>query len=90
MASQPMPPARSLSVNSWFRHAVLQRLVVTVSCVGFWFLATGWPLGHGVSIGLLAFLTVLACVEKLCSIMNVVSVEKDWVRKMLSFSRGGS
>lgn len=24
--------------------------------------------------------TVFACVEKLCSILNMVSVEKDWVR----------
>ena len=29
--------------------------------------------------GFLAAVTVLACVEKLCSIMNMVSVERDWV-----------
>lgn len=29
---------------------------------------------------LFAMLTVLACIEKLASIMNLVSVEKDWVR----------
>ena len=27
-----------------------------------------------------ALLTVLACVEKLCAIMNLVAVERDWVR----------
>lgn len=25
-------------------------------------------------------LVLLACVEKLCSVMNFVAVEKDWVR----------
>lgn len=34
---------------------------------------------HVVDVCLLATLAFLACVEKLCSIMNLVSVERDWV-----------
>lgn len=33
-----------------------------------------------VNISLLATLAVLACIEKLGSIMNLISVERDWVR----------
>ena len=30
-------------------------------------------------LGLLAIVVVLACIEKLCAIMNTVAVERDWV-----------
>ena len=53
---------------------------MAASCVVFYALALHLPLGHGGDIGMLALLCFLACVEKLCSIMNMVSVEKDWVR----------
>ncbi|KAL7789675.1 Ferroportin1 domain-containing protein [Trichoderma afarasin] len=43
---------------------VFQRLVVAGSCAIFY---------------VLALVTFFACVEKLCSIMNLVSVEKDWI-----------
>ncbi|KAL2144737.1 hypothetical protein VTI28DRAFT_8583 [Corynascus sepedonium] len=58
---------------------VFQRLVVTISCVIFYMLAIGLPRGHGGKMGMLVLLSILACIEKLCSIMNLVSVEKDWV-----------
>ncbi|KAL6871889.1 Ferroporti-1 [Trichoderma novae-zelandiae] len=58
---------------------VLQRLVVAASCAVFYALAADMPPGSGVRAGLLAVVTILACVEKLCSILNMVSVEKDWV-----------
>lgn len=58
---------------------VLQRLVVAVSCVIFYILAIVIPMSRAVNIVLLATLTVLACIEKLCSVLNMVSVEKDWV-----------
>jgi iron-regulated transporter 1 len=58
---------------------VLQRLVVAASCVIFYILAIGIPMSRAVNIVLLATLTLLACVEKLCSVLNMVSVEKDWV-----------
>ena len=57
-------------------NIVLQRLVVTGSCVLFYIFAIGLPIAYVVKIGLLA---LLACVEKLCAIMNLVSVERDWV-----------
>ena len=37
------------------------------------------------TIGMFALLVVFACVEKLCSIMNLVAVEKDWVRYFSAF-----
>jgi solute carrier family 40 (iron-regulated transporter), member 1 len=58
---------------------VFQRLVVAISCVIFYILAIGLPLGRGGEAGMLVLLSFLACIEKLCSIMNLVSVEKDWV-----------
>lgn len=58
---------------------MLQRLVVAGSCVAFYVLAIGLPRAHGVETGLLVLLAALACIEKLCSIMNLVSVERDWV-----------
>ncbi|KAK1993847.1 hypothetical protein LX36DRAFT_661103 [Colletotrichum falcatum] len=58
---------------------VFQRLAVSASCAVFYVLSTRLPLsGHG-RMGLLALLSVLACAEKLYSIVNTVSVEKDWV-----------
>ncbi|KAL2673736.1 hypothetical protein Neosp_012179 [[Neocosmospora] mangrovei] len=39
----------------------------------------GFPPGSAMGLGLLLAATLLACFEKLCSIMNLVSVEKDWV-----------
>jgi iron-regulated transporter 1 len=58
---------------------VVQRLVVVGSCVIFYILAISLPLSPGWEIGLLVLLALLACVEKLCAIMNLVSVERDWV-----------
>ncbi|KAK3298702.1 Ferroporti-1 [Chaetomium fimeti] len=58
---------------------IFQRLAVAASCVIFYILVIDLPLGRGGRTGMLVFLSFLACVEKLCSIMNLVSVEKDWV-----------
>ncbi|KKO98237.1 hypothetical protein THAR02_09651 [Trichoderma harzianum] len=58
---------------------VFQRIVVAASCAVFYVLAAGLPLTFSVRAGLLAVVTFFACVEKLCSILNLVSVEKDWV-----------
>tara|TARA_R110002060_G_scaffold20331_2_gene27689 strand:- start:604 stop:1191 length:588 start_codon:yes stop_codon:yes gene_type:complete len=59
---------------------VVQRIVVATSCVLFYILAIHLPLGRGGKTGMLVALSFLACIEKLCSIMNLISVEKDWVR----------
>jgi len=58
---------------------VFQRLAVAVSCLFFYILTIRTPPGPGGDVGMLALLSALACIEKLCSIMNMVSVEKDWV-----------
>ncbi|KAK4139372.1 Ferroporti-1 [Dichotomopilus funicola] len=58
---------------------VFQRLVVAISCVIFYILALGLPLRRGTETGMLVLLSFLACIEKLCSIMNLISVERDWV-----------
>ncbi|PYH91069.1 iron-regulated transporter [Aspergillus ellipticus CBS 707.79] len=58
---------------------VVQRLVVATSCVIFYLLAVDIPITRLVKMSLLATLTLLACFEKLGSILNLVSVEKDWV-----------
>lgn len=58
---------------------VLQRTVVAASCAVFWVLARGLLSSKEWKFGLLGLLTLLACVEKLASIMNLVSVERDWV-----------
>ena len=56
-----------------------QRSVVIVSCIGF-----GSLLLQGFSSDLfqyttLSVLILLACIEKLCSIMNTIAIERDWV-----------
>jgi hypothetical protein len=58
---------------------VLQRLVVAGSCVLFYVLAIRLKMPRGSKEGLLALLAIFGCVEKLCAIMNLVSVERDWV-----------
>ncbi|KAH6854770.1 Ferroporti-1 [Chaetomium sp. MPI-CAGE-AT-0009] len=58
---------------------IFQRLAVAASCVIFYILVIGLPLGRGGRTGMLVLLSFLACIEKLCSIMNLVSVERDWV-----------
>ncbi|KAM5353404.1 hypothetical protein ACJ41O_000054 [Fusarium nematophilum] len=58
---------------------VFQRLVVAGSCIVFYILGRDILSSRGAKSGMLVLLTLFACVEKLCSIMNMVSVEKDWV-----------
>lgn len=73
----PAPVKSSLLTNL---VTVLQRLAVVVSCVIFYALTVRKPSGPGGDAGMLALLSAFACLEKLGSIMNLVSVEKDWVR----------
>lgn len=58
---------------------VLQRVVVAISCLTFWFLESNNTLANYVQYLTLVLLSILACVEKLCSVMNLVAVERDWV-----------
>ncbi|KAL9095170.1 MAG: hypothetical protein Q9165_002426 [Trypethelium subeluteriae] len=58
---------------------VTQRLSVISSCVIFYLMALRIISGlHGMKVGL-SGVTLLAGLEKLCSVMNLVSVERDWV-----------
>jgi len=56
-----------------------QRLAVGASCGIFWILYEQTELGIKLRTGLFVVNTLLACIEKLCSVMNLVSVERDWV-----------
>lgn len=57
-----------------------QRFAVAASCGLFWALESrGDALGRRTRDGFFALTVVLACVEKLCSMMNLLSVERDWV-----------
>ncbi|OKL61350.1 hypothetical protein UA08_03727 [Talaromyces atroroseus] len=58
-----------------------QRLAVTASCGIFWALRLqqrGEVNGY-LKTGLFVATVVLACVEKLCSVVNLVSIERDWI-----------
>ena len=58
---------------------VVQRGTIIASCVVFLLLALKIIAGSSGRKAGLAGLSLLACVEKLCSIVNLVSVERDWV-----------
>lgn len=56
-----------------------QRVAVVLSCVLFTLLATNLLESNGPRNIVLLALCVLAPIEKLCSIMNLIAVERDWV-----------
>ncbi|SCV56295.1 related to ferroportin 1 [Fusarium fujikuroi] len=58
---------------------VSQRLVVAASCAIFFILSRAESPSDELRVGLLAALIFMACIEKLAAIMNLVSVERDWV-----------
>ncbi|KAM0272894.1 hypothetical protein ACHAQH_008522 [Verticillium albo-atrum] len=58
---------------------VFQRIAVAISCAAFYVLVLRLPLGRAVEAAMLVILSFFACVEKICSTMNMVAVEKDWV-----------
>ena len=59
---------------------MLQRVVVALSCIIFWILATSRiRIAHAVEYILFTLVCGLAGVEKLASVMNTISVERDWV-----------
>lgn len=61
------------------RSIVGQRVAVILSCPGFWILGKASSLANGSGQILFSIMAVLACVEKLHSIMNLIAVERDWV-----------
>ena len=60
-------------------YLVLQRSAVAVSCILLWLLVRFNRSSVTTKYALLAAVAILACIEKLCSIMNLISVERDWV-----------
>jgi solute carrier family 40 (iron-regulated transporter), member 1 len=64
-----------------------QRVAVAASCGAFWVMERrlrgsaggGGGGGDWVVSALFALVVLLACVEKLCSVMNLIAVERDWV-----------
>ena len=58
---------------------VAQRAVVAASCALFYLLSSTAHPSILVTAAILALLTVLACTEKLCAIMNFIAIERDWV-----------
>lgn len=61
-----------------------QRLAVAGSCGVLWAMETRiGGLNASRVNGLFVVLVALACVEKLCAMMNTIAVERDWVRTFL-------
>ncbi|KAG7149661.1 Solute carrier family 40 member 1 like protein [Verticillium longisporum] len=69
----------TLMPMSVYAFILFQRIAVAISCAAFYVLVLGLPLGRAGEAGVLVILSLFACVEKICSIMNMVAVEKDWV-----------
>lgn len=63
---------------------VVQRLAVAASCLLLSLLATEQPFPPTAKAISLVLLAGLACIEKLCSIMNLISIERDWVGSDIS------
>ena len=61
------------------RSIIGQRLAVILSIPGFWLLGIGSLIGGILNGVLFSIMAALACIEKLCSIMNLVAIERDWV-----------
>ncbi|KAK0625181.1 putative iron-regulated transporter [Bombardia bombarda] len=77
-------------IGSWIDHGdrlnvvrtsiVGQRVAVALSCGLFWLMELGRSdMGALATESLFALTVALTCVEKLCSVMNLVAVERDWV-----------
>jgi len=69
---------RSNRLNVVRVSIVGQRIAVAVSCVIMYLMVTVRMNGR-VKDTCLALAILLACVEKLCSVLNLVAVERDWV-----------
>lgn len=77
------------SIGSWIdngnrlnvvRTSIIgQRLAVAGSCGILWAIESDGAPTTNLTRGLFSLLTILACVEKLCALANLVSIERDWV-----------
>ena len=63
------------------RASILGQRVAVISSCGLFYLLKQQPGMQGQQRkGVFAVVVLLACLEKLCAVMNLVSVERDWVR----------
>lgn len=62
-------------------NTVGQRIAVAASCAVFYYLANNVPSDPSSNVYKLSMLALLACVEKVCAILNSISVERDWVSR---------
>ena len=62
-----------IQINLIMATAVGQRLPVAVSCFGFWLLISGQVISNPGRACTLSVLMLLACLERVCFIMNTVS-----------------
>ena len=60
--------------------SVSQRVSVALSCIALWALLVYPSMPMLPKVVLLAVVALLACIEKLVSLMNTLAVERDWVR----------
>ncbi|KIW67523.1 hypothetical protein PV04_06767 [Phialophora macrospora] len=58
---------------------VAARVAVLLSCVGFWALSAFRGLTTWARLAIFSILILLSCVEKPCSVLNLVAIERDWV-----------
>jgi len=57
-----------------------QRLAVIVSCVILWVMSIDNIVHYKwLKLFLFGIVCLLACIEKLCAVMNMIAVERDWV-----------
>jgi iron-regulated transporter 1 len=61
-------------------RTVGQRAAVAASCVVFGIMMLHLPIVLLGRLLLFSLLVLFAAMEKLCSIMNLVAIERDWVR----------
>ena len=71
------------SILAWYlsdaKNTVLQRIAVALSCILFWVPFAAKVESLPFKLFVLSCVTALACAEKLGSVMNLVSIERDWV-----------
>ncbi|KAH8686274.1 iron transporter [Ilyonectria robusta] len=72
-------PGTLLPMSVYALTRVFQRLAVASSCAIFYILYIRLSSSNNGRIVMLSVVSFLACVEKLYSIVNLVSIEKDWV-----------
>lgn len=65
-----------------------QRITVATSCGIFWIMLQRSDMDGSLKVALFALTIILACMEKLFMIMNLVAVERDWVGTIVDYGPG--